>query len=153
MGLGADEVEVGRWNVDSARLFIDMVPDPDFGAYVKNGSLGLLITDKSLRGSFYEGRAGSTELSLLKGKFILYWPYDLVAKVCSCTPVARQLHGAKSFLSAKSCVAEGSCTMPIVAALSVKTPAGPMTTWSMSAPFSPTGTACRKASLRRGAAS
>jgi hypothetical protein len=61
--LGDGEQEIGRWHAESARLFIDVVSDPNFGPYVK-GSVGLLVTDRSIGGSFYSGTTRARRPSL-----------------------------------------------------------------------------------------
>ena len=77
---GEGETVIGRWNVIGSRFFIDMQGDPQFGAYITEGSLGILVTDKSLRGSFYEGKGPVGKLSIVRDILTFYWPYSLMAE-------------------------------------------------------------------------
>lgn len=77
---GADETVLGRWNVIGARLLIDMKDDPEYGPYITDGSLGVLVTDKSLRGSFYEGKGHAGKLAIVRDVFTFYWPYSSMAE-------------------------------------------------------------------------
>jgi hypothetical protein len=72
-----DEKSIGRWNVMGSRLFIDAKDDPA-GPYVRDGSLGLLVTDRSIRGSFYEGNGPVGKLSIRRHVLTFYWPYQLM---------------------------------------------------------------------------
>jgi hypothetical protein len=77
---GEGETVLGRWNVMGSRFFIDMKEDPQLGAYITEGSLGILVTDKSLRGSFYEGKGPVGKLSIVRDILTFYWPYSLMAE-------------------------------------------------------------------------
>jgi hypothetical protein len=77
---GEDETVLGRWNVIGSRLFIDMKDDPGYGAYITDGSLGILVTDKALRGSFYDGKGHAGKLKIVRDVFTFYWPYSLMAE-------------------------------------------------------------------------
>lgn len=71
------ETAIGRWNVIGSRLHIDMNDDPS-GPYVREGSLGVLVTDKAVRGSFYEGKGRVGKLGIQRHVFTFYWPYSLM---------------------------------------------------------------------------
>lgn len=75
-----EEAVLGRWNVMGSRFFIDMKKDPGYGAYITEGSLGILVTDKSLRGSFYEGKGPVGKLAIVRDILTFYWPYSLMAE-------------------------------------------------------------------------
>jgi hypothetical protein len=77
---GEGETVLGRWNVMGSRFFIDMKEDPQYGAYVTEGSLGILVTDKSLRGSFYEGKGPVGKLAIVRDILTFYWPYSLMGE-------------------------------------------------------------------------
>lgn len=77
---GDGETAIDRWDVGGSKLFIDMVADPDYGAYVVDGELGLLVTDKAIRGSFYQGNGPVGNLQLGRHVFSFYWPYSLMAE-------------------------------------------------------------------------
>jgi hypothetical protein len=63
-----------------SRFFIDMKEDPEFGTYISQGSLGVLVTDKALRGSFYEGKGPVGKLAIARDILTFYWPYSLMAE-------------------------------------------------------------------------
>ncbi|HWA54328.1 MAG TPA: zinc ribbon domain-containing protein [Solirubrobacterales bacterium] len=75
-----EETVLGRWNVIGSRFFIDMKEDPQYGAYITEGSLGILVTDKSLKGSFYEGKGPVGKLAIARDVLSFYWPYSLMAE-------------------------------------------------------------------------
>lgn len=77
---GDGETEIGRWNANGGRLFIDLIADPEFGPYVQEAWLGVLVTDKALRGSFYEGKGPVGKLSPSHHMLAFYWPYSLMAE-------------------------------------------------------------------------
>jgi hypothetical protein len=77
---GEGETPIGRWNVGDPKLLIDMIADPDFGAYIIEGELGVLVTDKALIGSFYDGKGPVGKLQLGRHVFSFHWPYSLMAE-------------------------------------------------------------------------
>lgn len=78
--VGEGETVLGRWNVIGSRFFIDMRKNPQFGAYITEGSLGVFVTDRSLRGSFYEGKGPVGKLAIARDILTFYWPYSLMAE-------------------------------------------------------------------------
>ena len=77
---GEGETALGRWNVMGSRLLIDTSTYPNRGPYISGGSLGVLVTDKSLRGSFYEGKGPVGKLAIVRHVFTFYWPYSLMTE-------------------------------------------------------------------------
>lgn len=79
---GDGEEPLSKWQGDDARFLIDIVAEPDLGPYITNGGVALLVTDKSLRGSFFEGQgSGSSGLQRMKRVLSFVWPYAQMAEV------------------------------------------------------------------------
>lgn len=75
---GEGESPVARWNGVGAVFIINALEDPDGGPFLTDGELGLLITDKALRGTFYEGKghgAGAAGLRVERRVVTFYWPF------------------------------------------------------------------------------
>lgn len=71
-----DETSLGRWHVRGSRLHIDLKENTGGQPYVRDGDLGLLVTDTALRGSFYKGTGPVGKLGISRHVLAFYWPYS-----------------------------------------------------------------------------
>ena len=75
------ENEVGRWNVIGSRLHVNMTGGEEGSRqYVHDGSLGLLVANQGLHGSFYAGKSPLGKLAVARHVLAFYWPYSLMAE-------------------------------------------------------------------------